>query len=399
LGEKGTDVEFKDVTDTVYDLTRAGLVIGRKAAKRAFADERYVEPGLVSTLVDRLHPSRVPAEVSEIIEETGTTKTLRLKPTEGAFAPFRAGQFVNLFVEVDGVPTSRPYSISSPPSRNDYYDVTVREMPDGFVSKHLCSAVQAGDRLEVSGPAGFFYHEPLTDTDDLVFLAGGSGITPFMSMIRNAVDTDRDIRMHVLYGSRAPGDIIFGEELADLACCFDGLKVDLVISEPTEGYEGACGLLDAEMMEKLLGDLNGKTFYMCGPHAMYDLCLGSLDRLGVPGRRVKRELSGPPPDITAVEGWPKNLNGTEEFQVKVEGVRGKLTVKSGEPLLNSLERNKLAVDNLCRSGECGACRTRLVDGEVYMPPTVTVRKADLAFGYIHPCMSYPISDLTIRLPR
>ena len=390
-------MELKDVSDSIHDFARAGLVVGRKVLARSFADERRVEPELVSLLVDRLHPNRVEVEVAEVIEETASTRTLRLVPIAEPFAPFRAGQFTNLFLTVDGVATSRPYTISSPPSRPGHLDITIREMPDGFVSKYLCQRAKAGDRFELSGPAGFFYHEPLADTDDLVFLAGGSGVTPFMSIISEALDLSKDLKMHLIYGSRVPEDIIFAEEIAKLACRKNDLKVDIVISEPPEDYQGMCGMLDTGVIRSLVGEVEGKTFYMCGPQAMYGLCQDSLDNLGVSPKRVKRELSGPPPDITAVEGWPAHLKGDEEFKVKVEGRRNRLKVRCGEPLLNALERNKVTIDNLCRSGECGVCRTRLLEGEVYMPPTVTVRRSDLAFGYIHPCMSYPISDITIRL--
>jgi len=390
-------LEFKDVTDSLYDIAQAGLVVVRKIIARSFADERRVEPELVSRLMDQLHPGRMQAEVAEVIQETGSTRTLRLVPTGEPFAPFRAGQFINLFLTVDGVATGRPYTISSPPSRPGYLDITVREMPDGFISRYLCEQVKTGDRFEISGPAGFFYHEPLADTDDLVFLAGGSGITPFMSIIRDALDMNRGLKMHLIYGSRVPGDIIFAEEIAGLACGENDLEVDIVISEPPEDFQGMCGMLDTGVIRSLVGDVEGKTFYMCGPHAMYGLCQDSLDNLGVSPERVKRELSGPPPDITAVEGWPARLKGDQEFKVKIEGRRNRPTVRCGEPLLNSLERNNVTIDNLCRSGECGVCRTRLLEGEVYMPPEATVRRADLAFGYIHPCMSYPMSDITIRL--
>lgn len=390
-------MELRDVSNTILDLSRAGLVIGKKALASAFADERRIDPAAVSELMGRLHPKRIGVTVSEVIEETSSTRTLRLVPDDGNFVPFRAGQFVNVFLTVEGVDTSRPYSISSPPSRFGSYDITVREMKDGFVSKYLLEEAGAGDRFELAGPAGFFYHDPMVDTDDLVFLAGGSGITPFMSMMRNAVDTGQELGMHLLYGSRVPDDVIFMEELEDIACRESNIKVDLVISEPPEGYDGPCGFLDADMIKKLVGDVKGKTFYLCGPHAMYDLCTCALSELGVEERRIKQELSGPPPDITAVEGWPEKVKGDEEFKVKIEGRSGSLTVRSGEPLLNSLERNNVTIENLCRSGECGMCRTRLVEGEVFMPPAVTLRKADAVFGYIHPCMTYPLSDLTLRL--
>lgn len=388
---------LKDLGDSIADFAAIGLVIGKKVHARAIADERDLDPGMVQRLVEGLHPERLRVEVAEMIEETPSTTTLRLVPTDSPLFPFRAGQFLTLFLTVDGVKTSRAYSISSAPTRGDSVDITVRRMPEGFVSKYLVDEVREGDEFEVSGPGGFFYHEPLADTDDLVFLAGGSGVTPFMSMIRNAIELESDVDIHLIYGSRTPDDVIFWDELSALACLQNGVSVNLVLSEPPENYEGVCGLLDAQVIGELVGDVSGKTFFMCGPLAMYGLCGPALETLGVPARRIKKEASGPPPDISMMDGWPREIDPGESFTLKIADTRRRFEVRAGEPLLNSLERNGIELDNLCRSGECGVCRAGLVDGRVFMPAPVSVRKSDLAYGYIHPCMSYPLSDLTVRL--
>jgi len=389
---------IKDVPQILGDLARAGVVMARKAVVHSLADERAVSPGMVSDLVGRLHPQRIPVEVVGVREETASARTLCLASRSGhPFPPFRAGQFVSLFLAVDGVATSRPYSISSPPSRTGVLEITVRKMPGGFVSPFLCERVRAGDRLACSGPAGFFFHEPLVDTDRLVFLAGGCGVTPFMSMIRHAADTRGGMQMHLLYGSRVPDDVIFGAELKRLAGEMGTLRVDVVISEPPEGYQGLTGFLDADRIRERVGDVAGRTFFLCGPHAMVDLCLQALRELGVPERRIKREPCGPLPDITRVSGWPEGVARDQEVRVEVPEKQATFSARCGEPLLNSLERNGLAVDCLCRSGECGACRARLLSGKVFMPGTVALRRTDAAFGYIHTCAAYPLTDLVLRL--
>jgi glycine betaine catabolism B len=389
---------LKQAGHVLGDLARAGLVLTQKAIVHALADERAVSPAMVSDLVGRLHPHRIPVEVVRIVQETGSTRTFRLAPAGGdPFPPFRAGQFINLFLTVDGVATSRPYSISSPPDRSGFVEITVRQMTVGFVSRFLCERVRVGDRFSCSGPAGFFVHEPLVDTRRLVFLAGGCGITPFMSMIRNAADARSGVEMHLLYGNRSPDDVIFGEELDRLAREMETLRVDRVISEPPEGYEGITGFLDADRIRQQVGEVEGRTFFLCGPHAMYDLCAAALRELNVPARRIKKELSGPLPDITRVRGWPEGCAPDQEFRVTIQEKGTTFQARSGEPLLNSLERNGVAVDCLCRSGECGVCRIRLLEGKVFMPETAALRATDAAFGYIHSCAAYPLSDIVLRL--
>jgi ferredoxin-NADP reductase len=399
----------------------------------------------VQRVVSRFHPRRMRLHVTEIIQETPTTKTFRFERTDGPLPPFRPGQYINVFVDVDGVLTSRPYSIASPPQAggtkggHDTLELTVRDKPGGFVAPYLLNEVQVGDELETTGPTGNFYHEPLIDGDDLVFLAGGSGITPFMSIIRDAIHHDRPpfgelrtpLKIHLLYGSRVPDDVIYGDELAKLAANHPNLNYSLVISEPPLGDKGdpkgrpyLTGFLDANLIREQVGDpslrpcpstslraglrtssgqaagsgqaLMDKTFYICGPNVMYDFCLAALEELGVPPHKIRRELYGPPADVTKEPGWPEGLSADTVFSVEVVGQKT-IHAPAGEPLLNTLERYGIVVPAVCRSGECSACRIRLFSGKVFMPARTGLRESDRQHGYIHACVSYPLEDLRIRL--
>jgi ferredoxin-NADP reductase len=368
----------------------------RKALRQPGQGVDYTaDKDTVQRIVARLHPKRMRLRVTEIIEETPTTKTLRCTRTDGPLPPFRPGQYVNLFVDVDGVLTSRPYSISSPPDA-DFLELTVRDKPGGFVAPFLLNEVQLGDELETTGPAGSFYHEPLIDGEDLVFLAGGSGITPFMSILRDAVRHERALNIHLLYGSRVPEDVIFHEELTELSTQQPNLHFSLVISEPPPDYEGLTGFLSADLIREQIGDPSGKTFYVCGPNLMYDFCLADLIRLGVPRYKIKRELYGPPDDVTQEPAWPPDLAADTVFTVEVDG-RETIQAPAGEPLLNSLERYGIVVPAICRAGECSACRTRLLSGQVFQPAYTGLRESDREHGYIHACVSYPLEDLRIRI--
>ena len=354
-------------------------------------------------VVSQLHPKRMRLRVKEICQATPTAKTIRFERTDGPLPPFRAGQYVNVLVDVDGVLTSRPYSIASPPG-SSYLELTVRDKPGGFVAPYLLNELKVGDELKTTGPSGSFYHEPLIDGDDLVFLAGGSGITPFMSIIRDAIQHNRPFKMHLLYGSRTLEDVIYADELAQLADRPD-FKYTLVISELPPGHTGdhkgppyLTGFLDAKLIHGQIADVIGKTFYICGPNVMYDFCLAALKELGVPPHKIRRELYGPPADVTKEPGWPEAVPAGTLFNVEIVGrVRRVIHAPAGEPLLNSLERYGIVVPAVCRSGECSACRTRLVSGQVFMPARTGLRASDRQHGYIHACVSYPLQDLQIRL--
>jgi ferredoxin-NADP reductase/ferredoxin len=321
-------------------------------------------------------------------------------------------------------------------------DLTVRDKPGGFVAPYLLNEVQVGDELETTGPAGSFYYEPLIDGDDMVFLAGGSGITPFMSIIRDALRRDlppfdglrAPLKIHLLYGSRVPDDVIFGDELAELADRHSNFNYTLVISEPLPGHTGdrkgrpyLTGFLGADLIREQIGDVKGKTFYICGPGAMCDFCLVALAELGVPPHRIRRELYGPPDDVTKEPGWPEGLSADAVFEVEVVNLppargeeeaafgavgqltsvppasggeeRGGQTIRApaGEPLMNTLERYGVVVPAVCRSGVCSACRIRLLSGRVFAPADTGLRESDKEHGYIHACVSYPLEDLRIRI--
>ncbi len=108
------------------------------------------------------------------------------------------------------------------------------------------------------------------------------------------------------------------------------------------------------------------------------------------------ELYGPPDDVTREPGWPADLSAEALFEVEIDGHK---TIRSpaGEPLLNALERYGLVVPAVCRSGECSACRVRLLSGQVFMPAHTGVRESDRTNNYIHACVSYPLENLRVRI--
>ncbi len=348
-------------------------------------------------LVQRIHPTRMKLRVEQIIEQTPSTKSFRLARTDGELPPFRPGQYVNLFVTIDGTRTSRPYSISSKPG-DSLLELTVRNQQDGFVSPYLCNKLQTGDMLESTGPVGQFRHEPLIDSENLVLLAGGSGITPLMSMVRDQAAQGFPLRITLLYGSRTADDVIFGLELEKLAAEHDRFDYSLVISEPPSDYEGLTGFLDARCIADQVGSIRDQTFLLCGPNVMLEFCRTALNKLGVPEYQIRTELFGPPDNITSSPGWPAHIQADHEFRVELAGQEQPLLVPAGEPLLNSLERAGIVVPAVCRTGECSACRSKLLAGQVYQPPTAGVREADRTAGYLHPCAAYPTSHLKLRLP-
>ncbi|MCT4542332.1 MAG: FAD-binding oxidoreductase [Vallitalea sp.] len=347
--------------------------------------------------VSELHPDRLNLKVTDIREVTSDSKVFRFVSENVYLPPFQAGQYINVFTEIDGVRTSRPYSISSSPKQRSYYEITVARIPNGFVSDYFLDEVKVGDTFEGKGPAGNFYYNPLFHLNNQVFLAGGSGVTPFMSMIREILETGLGREVYLIYGSRNESATLYHNELIKLDKTYSNFHYTLVVSDKpeTSDYVGRVGFIDAKCIKEIVNDIDDCTYYLCGPQLMYDFCLKEMGSLNIPAKRIRREVFGARQDIQNEPGWPKELSGEEVFKLKVGDKI--IDAKSNEPILTSLERAGIKINVCCRSGECSLCRVKLVSGRVFQPRGVLLRLADEKFGYIHSCKSYPMGDVEILI--
>lgn len=347
----------------------------------------------VAAASERLHSKSLSLLVSSISATGKNAKVIRFVSENGYLPPFEAGQYINIFTEIDGVRTSRPYSISSSPKQRAYYEITVARIKDGFVSDFFLDNVKVGDRFEANGPAGVFRFQPVFHSRKSLFLAGGSGITPFLSMTREIVDAARDRDVVMLYGCRSSKAALYDEELRAYSEKYPNFKYHLIVSDEDDSWNGETGFIDRNLIIRLVPDYAERTCYICGPQVMNDFCKKELEELGLPEKQIRREMFGTRRDIQNEPGWPENLTGDEVFNVKI-GERI-IPAKSGESLLTALERSGVRMNVCCRSGECSFCRVKLVNGKVFLSKGVLQRYADEKYGYIHSCKAYPISDLEI----
>ena len=349
----------------------------------------------VTAASDAIHRPILKLKVNEVIDTNKNAKIIRFVSEDGYLPPFEAGQYINVFTVIDGVRTSRPYSISSSPRQRAYYEITVAKVKEGFVSDYFIYKVKQGDTFEANGPNGVFHYNSVFHGKKSLFLAGGSGITPLLSMTREIIDANLDRDIVMLYGCRNPEVALYHEELSEYAKTHNNFKYYLVISDDIPSWKGEKGFLNQDLIKKLVPDFMERTSYICGPQIMNDFCQTELKEMGVPIKKIRREMFGSRRDIQNEDGWPRELSGNEIFKIKVgdKVIEG----KSCESLLTTLERNGIRVNVCCRSGECSLCRVKLVSGNVFLAKGIMRRYADEKFGYIHSCKAYPISDVEIML--
>lgn len=381
---KGIWQEFDGYQEIVEEI-KVSRKLGGTVNAADLSAEEYIR---------RLHPDKLELCVSEIVAETPSSKTLRLVSGDHYLPPFQAGQYIALYLEIDGIRTSRPYSISSQPNQTGYYDITIRRVENGLGSNYLLDEVKRGDMLTCSGPAGNFYFNPLIHRKTMVCIAGGSGITPFMSMIREVTECGLDRTVYLFYGNKTPDDIIFGAELTRVSQRFENINYIPVIEEAPGDYGGVCGFITRDVIRAALGAIEEKSYFICGPMGLYEFCLPELETLGIPRRKIRQEMYGAPPAIWLYPGWPRQVDKDAVFSLKIQNGK-ELEARAGEPLLVSLEKGGVVLPSLCRSGECSMCRMKILSGKVFQPAGVPVRKSDRQFGYVHACMSYPLEDLEI----
>jgi ferredoxin-NADP reductase len=380
----------------------------KKRIAKASAQPLPVHP--VNQLAQQLHPAKQHLVVTEVRDETASSRTFRLAADPGpdvrGLAYFRAGQYLSLKAQVDGASITRPYSISSAPfealGAQGFYDITMRKLEDGFFTPHVWEQWKVGTQVESSGPLGSFYHEPLRDLPMIVGLAGGSGITPFRSIAREIAAGSMEARLLLLYGSSDEKDILFYDELKELESRSAGkVKVVHVLSCDEVSLVGCeQGFITAEVIRKY-ADVENSTFFICGPQVMYEFVRGEIAKLGLPRKRVRWEAFGEVKNVAGCAGFPPQAVGkTFQLKVRIDGTSDGVPAKATETLLVAMERANLAPPSQCRSGECGFCRSLLVSGDVFVVPDSDGRRAaDKKLGFVHPCSSYPLSDVELRVSR
>lgn len=205
------------------------------------------------------------SSILSIKEETHDVKTFRIANSSNiSFIP---GQYclVSLPDHPNFSKTTKPFTFSNSPTEKDYLDITIKKM--GYFTSAMFE-LKKGDRLEIKGPLGEDLTFEESIQDDIVFLCGGSGITPFISMIRYSLIKSLPNSLNLLYGNRTEKDIIYEKELFALAEKHSNLKVVHILDTPSSLWQGEKGRLTKDIILKYTTNPEQKLWYLCGPPPM-----------------------------------------------------------------------------------------------------------------------------------
>jgi ferredoxin-NADP reductase/ferredoxin len=396
--------------------------------------------------------------VSEIFEETPTVKTFRLTDVAGGKLPFVTvpGQFLGLAVIPNGKVVNRSYTIASSPTQPDYCEITVKHEDQGIVSSYLHQQVHVGELLQITAPSGkFTFTEP--DGDSVVLIAGGVGVTPFMSIIRYLTDRSWKGDIYLFFTCKNKSSIIFREELEYLQERYPNLHVFIVLTRPEGPLKDTylSGHITKEMLDEHVPEIATRRIHICGPPKMIDAVSQMLNELDVPKENVKTELfASPPPEPPGPKGGGEPAAGgagpppaaPPAAAVPAAGAPAAAAAPAAEPagpppapppestapaaesilpppaadapaaaaaVVTFAKSNKTAVltpdksileasedigvniDYQCRVGTCGVCKTPMLSGNVTMAVQDALTDEDKAQNIILACQAKATGPVTV----
>ncbi|MHA5802102.1 glycine-betaine demethylase subunit GbcB [Pseudomonas aeruginosa] len=340
----------------------------------------------------------------KVIQETWDVRTFCFMADQPILFFFKPGQFVTLELEIDGEPVMRSYTISSAPSVPYSFSITIKRVPGGRVSNWLHDNLKEGQELPVHGPVGLFNAIDFP-ADKVLFLSGGVGITPVMSMARWFFDTNANVDMVFVHSARSPKDIIYHRELEHMASRIDNFSLHIICERHGlgEAWAGYRGYLNLRMLELIAPDFLEREIFCCGPTPYMSAVKHLLQGHGYDMSRYHEEAFGPTPpevradvrELAAEAAEAPEVPVADQHQVEFTATGKSIRVSPGETVHAAAAKLGLHIPKACGMGICGTCKVMKTAGEVEMEHNGGITDEDVAEGYILSCCSVPKGDVVI----
>lgn len=332
--------------------------------------------------------------IRSIHRETEDTRTYVLSSQDEKPVPYVAGQFLTVLLTVHGRPIRRSYSFSSSPLVDEWPSITVKRVPNGEVSRFIHDTWNVGDAVETLPPVGkFTLGESVGTGRDIFLLAAGSGIAPVFSLMQQALLTEKQSIVHLLYSNRNEVTTIFYHRILDWQARYpDRLKVEFFFSESK--YLDRARLtkyvLEDRVSRNIHFPMERAVFFLCGPHEYMQMAGIELRAMGVPSDNIRREVFVV--DIVKQPAWQLADKTPKNVSVRFQGNTFTLTVPHNKSILDVALENKIELPYSCRAGRCSACAARCVQGKVAMSYNEVLTSKDEADGTVLTCTGHPLTD-------
>ncbi|WP_376961493.1 FAD-binding oxidoreductase [Azospirillum sp. A26] len=343
-------------------------------------------------------------------DETHDVKTFVFAPRQPCLFRFRPGQFITLELPIGGETIHRSYTVSSSAARPHRLSITVKRVPGGPVSNWLHDTLKPGDTIRAVGPLGEFTPAESETPRKFLFLSGGSGVTPLMSMTRTFDDLGEDHDIVFVHAARTPADIVFRRELDALTGPGRRLRVAHVCEGiGTEAHwAGFTGRLSLPMLGMIAPDFMEREVYVCGPGPFMKAVRTFLEEGGFDMSRYHQEsfnfeelvadlAAGKPPQEAPVQEAPiEDALQAAGFRIEFAKTGKVFTCLPDMAVADAASAADIRVPTSCSRGLCGTCKTKLISGTVEMNHTGGIRKREIDQGLILLCCSRPTSDLVVE---
>lgn len=341
-----------------------------------------------------------------VIQETWDVKTYCFNAEQSIMFFFKPGQFVTLELEIEGEQVLRSYTISSSPSVPYSFSITIKRIPGGRVSNWIHDNLHQHDELAVHGPVGNFNCIDHT-AEKMLFLSGGVGITPLMSMARWYFDTNADVDMAFVHSARTPSDVIFYRELEHMCSRVTNFNLSVICEriELGQAWNGYRGFLDKAKIDMVAPDFMQRRIFCCGPTPYMKAIRQLLTDAGFDMDFYHEESFGATPDQVTQEALEQAEVAVREAEEKKDedtftldfiGSGMSVQMSPDETIHAAASRLGLSIPKACGVGICGTCKVLKLSGEVDIQHNGGITDEDLADGYILSCCSTPRSNLTIE---
>jgi len=351
----------------------------------------------------RSGPKYLELTVKEIIQETRDTISIVFAQPAEKPVEYKSGQFLTLIVSVNGKDVRRAYSLCSSPFVDKDLAVTVKRVDAGLMSNWLPDNLKVGSTMKVMEPMGQFTTEFSTGGKrHLVLFAGGSGITPMMSIIKSTLLREPDSMVSLIYCNRDIDSIIFKETLDQMQTRDEGrLHVIHVLDNAPMNWQGYSGLLNHEMLTKLFErvpdwGIENTTYLMCGPEGMMKNVASLLAMRHIPKEKIFKEsfVQGildkdqKKEEVVVVAEELKE----REVTIRYDGQEYKVLVPPDKGILESALDQGIDLPYSCQSGLCTACRGKALSGKVKLDEEEGLSQSERAEGYVLTCVGHPLTD-------